>query len=112
ELPHLEKIGWNFKEEVILTTRQHCSEDNTPVTTYYQYDGSGQRIRKITENQASSGTTATKKEERTYISGYEMYRTFSSNIINFERESLSLIDQGNRFVMVETVKQNTALSPS
>src|SRR5690606_25839626 len=102
ELPHLEKIAWNFKEEVVLTTRQHCTADNIPVITYYQYDGSGQRIRKITENQATSGGIPTKKEERIYIAGYELYKKHSGNDAGLERVSLSLMDQGHCFVMIET----------
>lgn len=112
KLPHLEKIDWNFKEEVILSSRQHCTDDNIPVITYYQYDGEGQRIRKITENQSQAGDETSKKEERIYISGYETYRTFQAGSINFERESLSLMDEGHRFVMVETVKSNTDPTPS
>ena len=100
ELPHLEKISWNFKEEVVLTTKQHCTDDNIPVITYYQYDGTGQRIRKITENQAAAGGIATKKEERIYIAGYELYKKYDGT--GLERVSLSLLDKGNRFVMVET----------
>lgn len=107
ELPHLEKIGWNFKEEVVRTSRQRCTGDNTPETTYYQYDGEGQRIRKITENAALSGSVATKKEERIYLEGYETYRTYRAGTISFERESLSLMDEGHRFVMVETVIKNS-----
>lgn len=102
KLPHLEKIGWNFKEEVILTSRQHCTDDNIPVTTYYQYDGTGQRIRKISENQAVSGGTPTKKEERIYISGFEHYKKYSGANAGLERTCLSLMDKGHRFVMVET----------
>jgi len=102
EMPHLEKIGWNFKEEVVLTTRQHCTDDNIPVMTYYQYDGGGQRIRKLTENQATAGATPTKKEERIYVSGYELYKKHSGTDAGLERVSLSLIDEGHRFVMVET----------
>ena len=102
ELPHLEKIDWNFKEEVVLTTRQHCTDDNIPVTTYYQYDGTGQRIRKITENQAAAGGTPTKKEERIYIAGYELYKKHTGTNAGLERVSLSLMDGGHRFVMMET----------
>ena len=102
ELPHLEKIGWNFKEEVVLTTRQHCTDDAIPVITYYQYDGSGQRIRKITENQAAAGGIPVKKEERIYIAGYELYKKHSGTHAGLERVSLSLMDEGHRFVMVET----------
>lgn len=102
EMPHLEKISWNFKEEIILTSRQHCTDDNIPIITYYQYDGNGQRIRKITENQATAGALPTKKEERIYVSGYELYKKHSGTNSGLERKSLSLIDQGHRFVMVET----------
>lgn len=102
DLPHLEKIRWNFKEEVVLTSRQHCTDDNIPVTTYYQYDGSGQRIRKITENQADVVGVPTKKEERIYIAGYELYKKHSGTDAGLERVSLSLTDKGHRFVMIET----------
>lgn len=102
QLPHLEQIVWNFKEQVLLTVRQHCTADNIPVTTYYQYDGQGQRIRKITENQAPAGGTPTKKEERIYISGYELYKKHTGADAGLERKSLSLIDQGRRFVMTDT----------
>lgn len=54
-MPHLEDIGWNFKEELIKTIRQRRTDGGTPETTYYQYDGQGQRIRKITENAANAG---------------------------------------------------------
>lgn len=101
ELPHLEEIGWNFKEEVVKTIRQKVIS-GTPETTYYQYDGQGQRIRKITENQAASGVTPTQKEERIYIAGYEVYKKHSGAHTGLERVSLSLLDGGHRFVMVET----------
>jgi RHS repeat-associated protein len=102
ELPHLEKISWNFKEEVVLTSRQHCTNDNIPIITYYQYDNHGKRVRKITENQANGGGTPTKKEERIYIAGYELYKKHSGTHAGLERVSLSLIDEGHRFVMIET----------
>ena len=111
-MPHLDEMGWNFKEELVKTIKQRVNPYNgTAETTYYQYDGQGQRIRKITENSASSVGIPTKKNERIYIAGYETYRTYQTNLINFERESLSLMDGGHRFVMIETVKQNTDTSP-
>ncbi|HET7818179.1 MAG TPA: SpvB/TcaC N-terminal domain-containing protein, partial [Bacteroidia bacterium] len=111
-MPHLDDMGWNFKEELVKSIKQKVKPGNgTAETTYYQYDGEGQRIRKITENSAGTGITPTKKDERIYISGYETFRTYKANIINFERESLSLLDEGHRFVLVETVKQNTNPAP-
>jgi RHS repeat-associated protein len=102
EMPHLEQISWNFKEEVVLTSRQQCTDDTIPVITYYQYDGNGQRIRKITENQAVGGGQPTKKEERIYVAGYEWYKKHTGTNAGLERVSLSLMDEGHRFVMVET----------
>lgn len=102
ELPHLEKISWSFKEQVVLTIRQHCTDDNVPVITYYQYDGQGQRIRKITENAASGGGMSTKKEERIYVAGYELYKKHRGTHAGLERVSLSLLEENHRFVMIES----------
>lgn len=110
-LPHLTAMSWNSKEELTHTTRQSVSS-GTPETTYYQYDGSGQRIRKITENYAPTGSTPTKKDERIYIAGYETYKVYDTSTINFERDTLSLLEGDHRFVMIETVKKNTGPAPS
>lgn len=101
-MPHLEDIGWNFKEELVKTVRQRRTDGGTPETTYCQYDGQGQRIRKITENQAAAGRTPTKKEEVIYIAGYELYKKHSGTDAGLERISLSLMDKQHRFVMIET----------
>lgn len=113
ELPHLDEIAWNFKEELIKSIRQKVNPGNgNAETTYYQYDGSGQRIRKITENAAAVGAIPTIKEERIYVEGYETYRTYSTNAVDFERNCLSLLDQSHRFVMIETVLKNEMPAPS
>lgn len=102
KMPHLTVMDWNFKEELVKTSTQSISNGGTPITTYYQYDGSGQRIRKITENEAAQNITPTKKEERIYIAGYELYIKHSDPNAGLERTSLSLMDEGHRFVMIET----------
>lgn len=101
-MPHLEAIGWNFKEEVIATSRQHRKDGGAPETTYYQYDRQGKRIRKITELQAGAGATPAKKEERIYIGGYEHFKKHSGNAAGLERTSLSLLDGEHRFVIIES----------
>jgi RHS repeat-associated protein len=102
ELPHLDNISWNFKEEVVSTNQQRVGNGGIPEITYYQYDGQGQRIRKITENSAKPGENITPKEERIYIAGYEIYKKYSGSNAGLERISLSLMDKGQRFVMLET----------
>jgi len=101
-MPHLEEMDWNFKEELVRTIRQKRSDGGTPETTYYQYDGQGQRIRKITENTANAGVTLGKKDERIYIAGFELYKQHSGSGAGLERTSLSLMDKQHRFVMIDT----------
>ncbi|XEC94318.1 SpvB/TcaC N-terminal domain-containing protein [Paenibacillus tarimensis] len=101
-MPHLEDMGWSFKEELVRTVRQRRTDGGTPETTYYQYDGQGQRIRKITENQADAGEPPGKKDERIYIAGFELYKKHSGPDAGLERTSLSLMDNRHRFVMIET----------
>lgn len=103
-LPHLEDIGWNFKEEIVKTVRQRRSDGGTPEATYYQYDAQGQRIRKITENSANPGATPTRKDERIYIAGYEVYKKHSGPEAGLERISISLLEEGHRFVMVDLLR--------
>jgi len=107
-MPHLSVLDWNWKEEVAATSKQFVSPGDIPETTYYQYDSKGKRLRKITENASySPGTgltgplpapTPTLKNQRIYMEGYEYYEDFGSGE---QTHSLSLIDEGRRFVMVE-----------
>ncbi len=102
-MPHLEDLGWNFKEELVRSIRQRVDPANgSPETTYYQYDGQGRRLRKVTEHAAADGQTPGRKEERIYVAGYELYRRFSGANAGLERVSLSLMDDGHRFAMIET----------
>ncbi|ESS71643.1 mono(ADP-ribosyl)transferase SpvB [Methyloglobulus morosus KoM1] len=100
-MPHLEEMGWNFKEELVKTIRQRRTDGGTPESTYYQYDGQGQRIRKITENTANAGDEPSKKDERIYIDGFEIYKQHSGTDAGLERTSLSLMDKQHRFVMID-----------
>jgi RHS repeat-associated protein len=100
-MPHLEEISWNFKEEVIKTIRQKRNDGGIPETTYYQYDKEGQRVRKITENQADAGNTPTIREERIYVNGYELYRKVTGTNQGLERRSINLMDGDHRFALIE-----------
>jgi RHS repeat-associated protein len=99
-LPHLAELGWNFKEELVKSIRQRRLS-GTPETTYYQYDGGGQRLRKITETESDTDRT-TIKEQRIYISGYELYKKQSGRNAGLQRVTLGLMDKSHRFVLIET----------
>ncbi|MEI6767164.1 MAG: RHS repeat-associated core domain-containing protein, partial [Bacteroidota bacterium] len=77
-MPHLSAMEWDFKDRLIKTTQGTES-------TYYRYNSSGERSRKITEKQ--NGTFV----ERLYLGGYEVYREYASNWdIDFERQTLCI----------------------
>lgn len=109
EMPHLPKMSWNFKEELVVTSRQK-QKIGTGESTYYQYDGNGQRVRKITEKSSTDPKSISKKDERIYLGLYETYRTYGDdNLVEFERETLSLMNEDLRFLMIEKVKTNEKL---
>jgi RHS repeat-associated protein len=102
-MPNLDVLSWNFKEELTSTIQQKVNPANgTAETTWYQYDAQGQRLRKITENSASAGATPSIKEERIYIGSYERYKKYSGTNTGLERVSLSIMDQQHRFALIDT----------
>jgi triphosphoribosyl-dephospho-CoA synthetase len=96
-LPHQSAIDWDYKDQLHSTTRQLVNS-RTPETTYYVYNVSDQRTRKVTERFAGSGSTPTRLKERLYLSVFDIYREFAANgsEITLEREPLHIIDGGNR----------------
>lgn len=97
-MPHLSLMQWNYKDELSATARQVVNEA-VPETTFYVYDASGERIRKVTE-----GQNGKRKSERIYLGGFEIYREFQSNgnDIKLERETLHVMDDKQRIALVET----------
>ncbi|MFZ4427164.1 MAG: SpvB/TcaC N-terminal domain-containing protein [Saprospiraceae bacterium] len=97
DMPHLQRMAWTFREELASTSQQAINE-GTPETTWYVYDGSGQRARKVTELAAAPGATPALKDERVYVGAYEVYR----NQNGLERETLHLMDDKQRIAMLDT----------
>lgn len=82
----------------MASTSQQAINAGTPETTWYVYDGSGQRARKVTESAAAPGATPVMKDERVYVGAYEVYR----NQNGLERETLHLMDDKQRIAMLDT----------
>jgi RHS repeat-associated protein len=98
-LPHLSVMAWNFKDELQASARQVvCNDNHPPETTYYVYDATGQRVRKVTENNGGGS----KKEERLYLGGIEIYKKHSGNHRELERITLHVMDDTRRIAMVDT----------
>ena len=100
-MPHLSLMQWDFKDQLSATSRQVVN-DGMAETTYYVYDGAGQRVRKVTERQ-----NGTRKNERIYLGGFEVYREYdgSGHSVTLERETLHVMDDKQRIALVETRTQ-------
>ena len=100
-------MQWDFQDHLQASSRQIVNE-GTPEITYYVYDGSGQRVRKVTERQARTGETPTRSNERIYLGGFEVYREYgaSGDTITLERQTLHAMDDKQRVAMVETRTQD------
>jgi RHS repeat-associated protein len=111
-MPHLQVMEWNFKEQLQAVALQSVLT-GTPGTTYYVYDKDGQRARKITENQAAEGVTPTKKSQRIYVGGIEVYREYGiADAVTLERKSYHVMDDKSRIAMIETRTKGTDAAPA
>jgi RHS repeat-associated protein len=102
-MPHLSVLNWGFNDMIQAAATQKVNS-GTPETTYFQYDGTNARSRKVTNRQAAVGATPVRKSERIYIGPFEIYREFAANgtDIALERQSYSLTDGTRRVVLAET----------
>jgi RHS repeat-associated protein len=98
-MPHLPSMTWNESDRLQSTARQVVNA-GTPETSYYIYDASGDRARKVTNWQASTA----KKSERIYLGPFEIYREFAADgaTITLERETLHVMEEQRRAAIVET----------
>ncbi len=105
-MPHLPMISWNYKDQLHGTRRQ-VAVSGQGETTYYVYDASGQRVRKVTERASGS-----RKQERIYVGNFEIFRRYDSvGTVTLERETLHVMDEKRRIALVETktVDESTPL---
>jgi RHS repeat-associated protein len=103
-MPHLPLMRWDFKDQLQATSQQVRNDGGTPEITYFVYDASGERVRKVTERQAAAGQAPTRMKERMYLGGFEVYREYNGdvNAPTLERETLHIMDDKQRIALVET----------
>ena len=96
------RMVWDSKDQL---QRVHLGAG----TAYYVYDGGGQRVRKVIETQ-----NGTRKEERIYLSGFEIYREYNGSgaTVTLERETLHVMDDKQRIALVETRTPGSNDSPA
>ena len=103
-LPHLQVMQWDFSDQLQMTQRQAVNAADVDGAqhqgerTWYVYDSTGQRVRKVTEL-----ATGDLKDERIYLGGFEIYRKNDANPL--VRETLHIMDDRKRIAMVEVRTQ-------
>ncbi len=104
-MPHLSGLQWNFKDQLQMT-QQQVVNDGTGPQTFYAYDPSGQRVRKVTLS--PTGSVAS---DRLYLGAYEVFRTYSptGNAPTSQIDSLHVQDDKRRIALIET---NAAATPT
>ena len=113
KVSHLSLMRWNANDRLQATSRQVLDNGGTPETTWYVYDSGGQRVRKVTERQSAAGQAPRRRKERIYLGGFEIYREYGSNghTVQLERETLHVMDDGQRLALVETRTKGTDPAP-
>ena len=116
KMPHLNLMQWDYKDRLRATAKQVVNTGGTPEITYYVYDASGERVRKVTERQTAAGETPTRKNERIYLGWFEIYRQYGGDgsTVKLERETLHIMDDQQRIALVETKTidtENTSATP-
>jgi RHS repeat-associated protein len=99
-MPQLQEVRWDFGDRLRMTQRQAVNASDADgiahagERTWYVYDGSGQRVRKVVE--LSPGVI---KEERLYIGAFELYRRTGVNAVT--RETFHVMDETRRVAIVD-----------
>src|SRR6185436_14330879 len=100
-MPHLSLMRWSFRDELKAVATQVVNA-GTPETTWYVYDGDGNRVRKVTDREAAPDADAAKKSERFYLDGVEIYREYGAGgATATERRTFHVMDDRQRVAMID-----------
>src|SRR5262249_26774524 len=96
-------MAWDEQDRLRSTARQVVNA-GTPETTFYAYDGAGQRVRKVTDRQTAAGNDPARRAERIYLGPLEIYREFAGDgtTVMLQREALRLDAGKHPIALVET----------
>jgi RHS repeat-associated protein len=103
-MSHLPIMAWDYKDQLQATQRQVVN-NGSGERTYYVYNSTGERARKVTVR-----ANSTRKSERIYLGGFELYREYDGAAVapSLQRETLHVMDDKQRIALVETRTIDTA----
>lgn len=113
EMPQLQEMEWDHRDQLHMSRRRKAKfvdPDDVEIDladtegvklegekTYYVYDASGERVRKVTLD-----TSGGLKDERIYLGGLEIYKQHTGPGPHLERQTLHIMDDRERIALVET----------
>jgi hypothetical protein len=98
-MPHLQAMDWDPADRL-----RHVQQGTTH--SYYSYDGSGQRVRKVVEKQGGE------REVRLYLGSFEIFRRYQNGALKLERETQHVMDDKRRIALVDTRTHGEDDSPA
>ncbi|KAL7931743.1 hypothetical protein V8C35DRAFT_329398 [Trichoderma chlorosporum] len=87
-MPGFRSLSWDFENRLKSSSTQK-QKSGTPETTYYVYDSSGFRVRKVTERSSAVNSEKTRLSETVYLDNYNIYRRVSGNGVAVSLEKRS-----------------------
>lgn len=104
EMGHLKLMEWDHNDMLRRSSRQIRTDGGTPEKTFYVYDSTGKRVRKVTEREADLGSTPKPLKERIYIGNCEIFRRYNGDgtTVKLERQTLHVMNNTQRICMIET----------
>ncbi|KAI4159141.1 MAG: hypothetical protein LQ342_006845 [Letrouitia transgressa] len=105
-LPSIPQLAWNFKDQLQSTCRQSSETKGPHEITWFVYDETGKRVRKVTEQRGAGNSLPRMIKQTMYIgSAYESFRTYhgseADQSVDLEIETLSISSGGARLATVE-----------
>jgi RHS repeat-associated protein len=101
-MAQLQRMEWDFVDRLSLTQRQAIDANDADgvahagEVTYYTYDASGERVRKVTRR---NGNTV---KDRIYFGAFESYREYGAQgAVTLERNTLHVMDDKRRIALIE-----------
>ncbi|MFL6197707.1 MAG: RHS repeat-associated core domain-containing protein, partial [Thermoanaerobaculia bacterium] len=106
-MPHLTTLTWDERDRLRSTARRVTA--GTPEMTWYVYDAAGERLRKITDR-----TDGTRRTERLYLGGIEIYRELDTGgaTVKLERETLHVVAGKDLTSLIESRTAGTDAAPA
>lgn len=96
-MPRFSSLSWDFENRLKSSSTQR-QKAGIPETTYYVYDGSGFRVRKVTERSSAVNSQTTRLSETLYMDNFIVHRMFSGNGVAVSLEKRSIHVRANKIV--------------